>query len=201
MRGTRIAHRAGVGATQMTLIRLSLTDFRNHAGADLAAGPGLVALHGDNGAGKTNILEAISLLAGYYGVFILKRTGISDNAINVLRLFALVFFIVFALELLYKGIKNDPISEKRADEVHFKPLMKSLGRISIHTLFESISFSFCDTRFSYVLVIPLVSSVLATLSALWAGYHLGFEVKSKAYIIGFVLIMLGVAETIFRFVI
>ena len=147
------------------------------------------------------IWEAISLLAGYYGVFILKRTGISDNAINVLRLFALVFFIVFALELLYKGIKNDPISEKRADEVHFKPLMKSLGRISIHTLFESISFSFCDTRFSYVLVIPLVSSVLVTLSALWAGYHLGFEVKSKAYIIGFVLIMLGVAETIFRFVI
>src|SRR3546814_15019553 len=46
----------------MTLIRLSLTDFRNHAGVDLGAGPGLVALHGDNGAGKTNILEAISLL-------------------------------------------------------------------------------------------------------------------------------------------
>ena len=52
----------------MTLIRLSLTDFRNHAGADMAAGPGLVALHGDNGAGKTNILEAISLLAPGRGV-------------------------------------------------------------------------------------------------------------------------------------
>src|SRR3546814_10274359 len=47
----------------MTLTRLSLTDFRNHAAADMAAGPGLVALHGDNGAGKTNLLEAISLLA------------------------------------------------------------------------------------------------------------------------------------------
>jgi DNA replication and repair protein RecF len=46
----------------MTLIRLSLTDFRNHAGADMAAASGLVALHGDNGAGKTNILEAISFL-------------------------------------------------------------------------------------------------------------------------------------------
>ena len=75
MRGTRIAHRAGVGATQMTLIRLSLTDFRNHAGADLAAGPGLVALHGDNGAGKTNILEAISLLAPGRG---LRRAALPD---------------------------------------------------------------------------------------------------------------------------
>lgn len=59
----------------MTLIRLSLTDFRNHAGADLAAGPGLVALHGDNGAGKTNILEAISLLAPGRG---LRRAPLSD---------------------------------------------------------------------------------------------------------------------------
>jgi DNA replication and repair protein RecF len=59
----------------MTLVRLSLTDFRNHAGADMAAGPGLVALHGDNGAGKTNILEAISLLAPGRG---LRRAALSD---------------------------------------------------------------------------------------------------------------------------
>ncbi|WP_067109261.1 DNA replication/repair protein RecF [Sphingopyxis granuli] len=59
----------------MTLIRLSLTDFRNHAGADLAAGPGLVALHGDNGAGKTNILEAISLLAPGRG---LRRAPLAE---------------------------------------------------------------------------------------------------------------------------
>lgn len=62
-------------AVAMTLARLSLTDFRNHAGADMAAGPGLVALHGDNGAGKTNILEAISLLAPGRG---LRRAALSD---------------------------------------------------------------------------------------------------------------------------
>ena len=59
----------------MTLTRLSLTDFRNHAAAELVAGPGLVALHGDNGAGKTNILEAISLLAPGRG---LRRAALGD---------------------------------------------------------------------------------------------------------------------------
>src|SRR3546814_20458251 len=59
----------------MTLTRLSLTDFRNHAAADMAAGPGLVALHGDNGAGKTNILEAIPLLAPGRG---LRRAALAD---------------------------------------------------------------------------------------------------------------------------
>ncbi len=59
----------------MTLTRLSLTDFRNHAGADMAAAAGLVALHGDNGAGKTNILEAVSLLAPGRG---LRRAALGD---------------------------------------------------------------------------------------------------------------------------
>ncbi|GAA3999174.1 DNA replication/repair protein RecF [Sphingomonas humi] len=45
------------------LARLTLTDFRNHAALDLQPGPGFVCLHGQNGAGKTNILEAVSMLA------------------------------------------------------------------------------------------------------------------------------------------
>ena len=46
----------------MPLIRLALTDFRNHADALIEPGPGFVLLSGANGAGKTNILEAVSLL-------------------------------------------------------------------------------------------------------------------------------------------
>jgi DNA replication and repair protein RecF len=45
------------------IARLSLSDFRSYADAVLAPGPGLVVLTGDNGAGKTNLLEAVSLLA------------------------------------------------------------------------------------------------------------------------------------------
>jgi DNA replication and repair protein RecF len=44
------------------LTRLTLTDFRNHAAALIDPGPGFVLLSGDNGAGKTNLLEAVSLL-------------------------------------------------------------------------------------------------------------------------------------------
>ena len=47
----------------MALTRLSLSDFRNHSDAILSPGTGFVVLTGDNGAGKTNILEAVSLLA------------------------------------------------------------------------------------------------------------------------------------------
>ena len=47
----------------MALARLVLTDFRSYRDALLAPGPGLVVLTGENGAGKTNVLEAVSLLS------------------------------------------------------------------------------------------------------------------------------------------
>ncbi|HEX6603653.1 MAG TPA: AAA family ATPase, partial [Sphingomicrobium sp.] len=43
--------------------RLALTDFRSYASATVEAGPGFVLLSGENGAGKTNVMEAVSLLS------------------------------------------------------------------------------------------------------------------------------------------
>lgn len=43
--------------------RLTLSDFRNHADALIVPDHAFVVLTGDNGAGKTNILEAVSMLA------------------------------------------------------------------------------------------------------------------------------------------
>ena len=59
------------------IARLSLTDFRNHVDSVIAAPPGFVVLAGDNGAGKTNVLEALSLLAPGRG---LRRANLSDMA-------------------------------------------------------------------------------------------------------------------------
>jgi DNA replication and repair protein RecF len=42
--------------------RLTLTDFRSYALASIEPGPGFVLLFGENGAGKTNLLEAVSML-------------------------------------------------------------------------------------------------------------------------------------------
>ncbi len=57
--------------------RLSLTDFRSYAAATIAAGPGAVVITGDNGAGKTTILDALSLLGPGRG---LRGAALSDAA-------------------------------------------------------------------------------------------------------------------------
>lgn len=47
----------------MPFTRLSLSNFRSYADAVIAPGAGFVVLTGENGAGKTNVLEALSLLS------------------------------------------------------------------------------------------------------------------------------------------
>ncbi|RUU30329.1 DNA replication/repair protein RecF [Mesorhizobium sp. M6A.T.Ce.TU.016.01.1.1] len=62
---------------QTHISKLSLTNFRNYATLSIDIDPGAVIFSGDNGAGKTNLLEAISLLTPGRG---LRRAPYADVA-------------------------------------------------------------------------------------------------------------------------
>jgi DNA replication and repair protein RecF len=66
-----------MNAGKVYISRLSLTDFRNYASLSLDLSAGAVVLTGDNGAGKTNLLEAVSLLAPGRG---LRRAAYGEMA-------------------------------------------------------------------------------------------------------------------------
>jgi DNA replication and repair protein RecF len=53
---------------QIWIERLQLTDFRNYPSLSLNVGPAPVVLTGANGSGKTNLLEALSLLTSGQGL-------------------------------------------------------------------------------------------------------------------------------------
>ncbi len=57
--------------------RLVLADFRSYAALDLDVGGDCIVLTGDNGAGKTNVLEALSMFTPGRG---LRRADLADCA-------------------------------------------------------------------------------------------------------------------------
>jgi DNA replication and repair protein RecF len=59
---------AGPHADRLFVRELKLTDFRNYAKAQLELDARPVVLVGDNGSGKTNLLEAVSLLGPGHGL-------------------------------------------------------------------------------------------------------------------------------------
>src|SRR5690606_23534878 len=65
------------GSIAMALDRIHLSAFRNHAHSSIEGTSRFNLVVGQNGAGKTNILEALSLLAPGRG---LRRASLSDMA-------------------------------------------------------------------------------------------------------------------------
>lgn len=63
----------------MALAKISLQNFRNHAASQLEETAHFNLLVGENGAGKTNVLEAISLLSPGRG---LRRASLADLALK-----------------------------------------------------------------------------------------------------------------------
>ena len=71
----------------MHITRLRLTAFRNHGSTDLRFASGVNVLLGENGQGKTNVVEAINLLASgtshrTHQLMALVRAGSADAVVN-----------------------------------------------------------------------------------------------------------------------
>ena len=71
---------APLAARSPAVRRLTLHDFRSYAAVDLHINARLIALTGENGAGKTNLLEALSLLAPGRG---LRRAELGECARDI----------------------------------------------------------------------------------------------------------------------
>ena len=65
------------GETPLHISKLTLTEFRNYASLSLDLKPGAVVFTGENGAGKTNLLEALSFLTPGRG---LRRAAYGEVA-------------------------------------------------------------------------------------------------------------------------
>lgn len=75
LRATGTAYAAAPAGYASAVTRLTVTDFRSYANLRLNLAPTAVALTGPNGVGKTNLLEALSLLAPGRG---LRRARLAD---------------------------------------------------------------------------------------------------------------------------
>jgi DNA replication and repair protein RecF len=86
----------------MFLSHLSLYNFRNYTQLELALQPGLFVFYGDNAQGKTNLLEAVSMLA----------TGVSFHASSDREVVNW-----FAAEQV---ARIDGVTKRREDEIHIE---------------------------------------------------------------------------------
>jgi DNA replication and repair protein RecF len=105
-------------ARRLAVRRLELRDFRNYARLVLATGGAAVVLHGANGAGKTNLLEAISLLAPGRGLRGARLAELDREGAGPFAVTALVDGRAGPAEI---RTARDPEAERRAVDLDGHP--------------------------------------------------------------------------------
>lgn len=145
------------------------------------------------------VWQAVALYIGDVAGNLLYQHDSRQRAATT-EILAMVIFVVMGIRMLYKAWKKETIPEHRDDVYAWKSLIGRLAVVSLGTLVVGIGLGFLGTHVGVLTIAVLLLTILVVITALYVGYHYGYEQKTKAYTIGGVLLMVGAMDTMFRYI-
>lgn len=148
------------------------------------------------------IWQTIALLIGNFLVTLLNRYDVhlSDEAF-IGRILAILIFFGLGLRMFVKAWKNERVIEKRQEKLNIRQIFFRISQGTIFTILTGIAFAFLETDLRAVLIMIVCVTIAVVIIGLYTGYRLGFEQKSKAYVIGGALLIAAGIDVIVRFII
>lgn len=147
------------------------------------------------------IVALWQLAAVYFGYFlsdiICKKNPVSDEAL-LGEIIAVVIFFCLGIRLMVKAIKNEYLVEHLESRLELKGFLRMTATTSIYTLLSGVAFGFLSTQLAPILVMMVLFSVAFVVAGMYTGYHFGFEQKTKAYVVGAILLWIAGIDVIVR---
>lgn len=116
-------------------------------------------------------------------------------------LFSLVIFIGLGLIMFYRGIRSDYILEQRRERLIKKNIYRISAMTSIDALIAGLGLSFTGISPTLMFLFVLIISILSVVVGMYLGYWLGYEQKSKAYLLSSVIFFVFAGNLFFRWII
>ena len=145
------------------------------------------------------VLSAWQTAALYFGSFLvglLCRYDLKDAKLLTGRIIAALIFIGLGLRMVFKAWKNDSVFERRAEKIGIGVFLKMAAIASVYTLLTGIAFGFLGADVFWMLAMIVLFTILVVVLGMYTGYRFGFEQKTKAYLAGGVLLVLGGIDVI-----
>ena len=147
------------------------------------------------------IVALWQLVAVYFGYFlsdiICKKNPVSDEAL-LGEIIAVVIFFCLGIRLMVKAIRNEYLVEHLESRLELKGFLRMTATTSIYTLLSGVAFGFLSTQLAPILVMMVLFSVAFVVAGMYTGYYFGFEQKTKAYVVGAILLWIAGIDVIVR---
>ena len=159
-----------------------------------------------------SVWQVIVLYLGNLGADLLCKYDIKESQVILGEVISVAVFLCLGIRLLIKAWKNDRIDERREENlgVHkfvricavtsFYTFLTGAAVTSIYTLLTGIAFGFLGTSLLSLILVGIILTVVCVVGGAYVGYHFGYEQKTKVYLIGGILLLIGGVDVIIRFI-
>ena len=138
--------------------------------------------------GIVALAQLITLYLGHFlsSLFCQYRSVPDEKLLG--QIISMVIFMILGIRLMVKAIRNEHVEEHLEHHLGIRRFVRMACISGIYTLLTGIAFGFLETNVLMILIMIVVCTVAFVIGGIYTGYRVGYEAKTKVYIVGALLL-------------
>lgn len=147
--------------------------------------------------GIVALAQLITLYLGHFlsSLFCRYRSVPDEKLLG--QIISMVIFMILGIRLMVKAIRNEHVEEHLEHHLGIRRFVRMACISGIYTLLTGIAFGFLETNVLMILIMIVVCTVAFVIGGIYTGYRVGYEAKTKVYIVGALLLWVAGMDVLF----
>ena len=147
--------------------------------------------------GIVALAQLITLYLGHFlsSLFCRYRSVPDEKLLG--QIISMVIFVILGIRLMVKAIRNEHVEEHLEHHLGIRRFVRMACFSGIYTLLTGIAFGFLETNVLMILIMIVVCTVAFVIGGIYTGYRVGYEAKTKVYIVGALLLWVAGLDVLF----
>ena len=147
--------------------------------------------------GIVALAQLITLYLGHFlsSLFCRYRSVPDEKLLG--QIISMVIFVILGIRLMVKAIRNEYVEEHLEHHLGIRRFVRMACISGIYTLLTGIAFGFLETNVLMILIMIVVCTVAFVIGGIYTGYRVGYEAKTKVYIVGALLLWVAGLDVLF----
>ena len=147
--------------------------------------------------GIVALAQLITLYLGHFlsSLFCRYRSVPDEKLLG--QIISMVIFMILGIRLMVKAIRNEHVEEHLEHHLGIRRFVRMACISGIYTLLTGIAFGFQETNVLMILIMIVVCTVAFVIGGIYTGYRVGYEAKTKVYIVGALLLWVAGLDVLF----
>ena len=147
--------------------------------------------------GIVALAQLITLYLGHFlsSLFCRYRSVPDEKLLG--QIISMVIFMILGIRLMVKAIRNEHVEEHLEHHLGIRRFVRMACISGFYTLLTGIAFGFLETNVLMILIMIVVCTVAFVIGGIYTGYRVGYEAKTKVYIVGALLLWVAGLDVLF----